>query len=313
MTKLTVVGSMNLDLVVSVAHLPSPGETVLGSDVVYRAGGKGANQAAAARRLGADVKLFALSGDDHFGADLRNRLADQGLDITGVGTVDDAATGVALIVVRPDGENTITVAQGANRLLQINRLGGIYTDLSNSDAVLLQLEIPTETDIAVARIAAETNTLSVLNAAPLSPPDHDDSLDELLGVIDVLVVNEIEAFRLSEEKYRDPDDWAELASTMCRLGPSIVVITLGERGAVAASNGATFVQPGFDADAIDRTGAGDAFCGALAVALAEHSDVKEALRRGCATGALATTQIGAQAAFPNVHEVSQLLAETERG
>lgn len=312
MTRLTVAGSMNLDLVVPVGHLPVPGETVLGSDVSYRAGGKGANQAVAARRLGADVTLLAARGGDHFGADLRDRLAAEGVDISGVVNMPDAATGLALIVVRPDGENTITVAPGANGLLREEHLGDLRAELTRSDAVLLQLEIPTDTDLAVARAAATTSTLTVLNAAPLSPPDHTDSLTELLAAVDVLVVNEIEAFRLSDQRPSEPADWARLAATMCELGPSVVVITLGERGAVGASGGSPSIQPGFEVKAIDRTGAGDAFCSALAVALAEGSGVKEAMRRACATGALAITQLGAQSAFPSTREVNHLLREANR-
>lgn len=309
-TTITVVGSMNLDLVVSVPHLPAPGETVLGSDLVYRPGGKGANQAVAACRLGADVSLFAMCGGDSFGPQLRARLAEEGVEVAGVITATSAATGMALIMVRPDGENTITVVQGANGQLQPSDLGGLKQKLTRSDVLLLQLEIPITTALAAARDAADAGVLTVLNAAPLGTQNRGNTLEELLSTVDVLVVNETEAAHLGGQHPAQPSDWAAYASDMRRFGSSAVVVTLGDRGAVAAAERGITIQDAFTVDNIDGTGAGDAFCGALAVALSEGRQIDDALRRACAAGALATTQVGAQSAFPTESELTQHISGT---
>ncbi|MDG4825575.1 ribokinase [Asanoa sp. WMMD1127] len=293
MSRVVVVGSANLDLVVGVPRLPAPGETVLGSDVVTGPGGKGANQAVAAHRLGAETLLVAALGDDRFGTDLRAALAREGLPLDRLVTRAGIATGVALIVVEAAGENTIVVAPGANARLDDSSLDGLFAP---GDVLVLQLEIPLETCLAAARRARDAGASVLLNAAPL-PPAGAAALTELLGVVDVLVVNEGEARQLGGD-----------ARALLRHGPAACVVTLGARGAVSADGTGARTHPPFPVDAVDTTGAGDTFCGALAVGLASGIDLDQAVRRGCAAGALATTRMGAQSAMPTGAELDLFLA-----
>jgi ribokinase len=310
MSRVAVVGSVNLDAAVVVGHLPAPGETVLGSDVAYRPGGKGGNQAVAARRLGADTVLFAAVGDDSAGTRLRAALDAEGLPPHGFTTVSGAATGVAMILVGPDGENMIVVAPGANHLLDGSRLADLEPALGPGTVLALQLEIPLATCLDAAHRARAAGATVVLNAAPLPKPGEPAFVD-LLTCVDVLVVNETEAVRLAvdDELPSDVDEWVVRAHRLRALGPRTVVVTLGARGAVAADRDGGHVQDGLPVDTVDTTGAGDSFCGALAVALAEGRPTGEALRRGCAAGALATTRMGAQSALPTRTELDQFLAE----
>lgn len=311
MTTVAVVGSANMDLLVEVPHLPTPGETVLGSDAARQPGGKGANQAVAARRLGAQVTLFAALGGDSSGDDLRAAVSAEGLDTAHLVTCRDAPTGLAFILVRGDGENEIILSPGANRLLDEDRIRALPAQLAVSDSLLLQLEIPLSTTLAAARHAHRLGKRTVLNAAPL-PDLWEPTFEQLLGVVDVLVVNEGEAARLSgREEHGRPTDiegWQRVAGSLRKLGPTVVVVTLGKHGAVAATEAETLAQCAFPVSAVDGTGAGDAFCGGLAVALAAGKSVGEAVRHACATGALATARAGAQAALPPRADVDHLLA-----
>jgi ribokinase len=307
-TRVLVVGSINLDLVVTVPHLPEPGETVLGSDAVRRPGGKGANQAVGAGRLGAEVTLVGLTGDDPFGREMRDSLRREGLDLTHVGMLEGSASGLALIVVRPDGENTITVASGPNALLAGEWLTTLPALVADTDLLLIQLEVPVSTCLTAAKAARRAGVPVVLNAAPV-PAQPDPDLWQLLAEADVLVVNEGEAVRLLEGRgHRPAEDWRGVARGLRDLGPATTVVTLGEDGAVAAAEGLAMAQGGFAVDAVDTTGAGDAFCAGLAVSLAEGLPIADALRLGCAAGALATTSVGAQAALPTRRQVEDFLA-----
>jgi ribokinase len=301
MNRVTVVGSVNVDATVTVPVLPAPGETVLGSDVAYRPGGKGGNQAVAARRLGADTALHAAVGDDAFGARLREELAAEGLDPAGLTIVTGAATGLAMILVDGGGENVIVVSPGANGLLD----GTALTMSPGPGEVLaLQLEIPLATCLDAAGRARAAGAAVVLNAAPL-PKLVEPAFADLLSAVDVLVVNEGEAAHLADE--RAPRDWTALAGRLRAYGPDTVVITLGARGAVAADAAGTYACEAFAVDVVDTTGAGDAFCGALAVALADGLPIADAMRRGCAAGALAATRMGAQAALPTRADLDTFL------
>lgn len=291
-----VVGSCNLDLIVEVGRLPRPGETVLGGDLARRPGGKGANQAVAARRLGAETAFVGAVGDDDFGTALRRALAAEGIDLAGLATVP-GASGVALIVVDAQAENVITVAPGANR--HVTAEGLSWTPAS---VLLLQLEIPLATCVAATTAARAAGARVIVNAAPLPDP-ADPQLRRLLELTDVLVVNEGEATGLGSVR---PERLRE-------LGPPSVVVTLGESGAEVAEGRASYAVPGNPVDAIDTTGAGDAFCGALAAALAEGRSLVDAVRWGCAAGALATTAVGAQAAMPTLAQFDALPVTAEVG
>lgn len=313
MTKVVVVGSVNADLVVVAPRLPAPGETILGGDLVMHAGGKGGNQAVAAARLGARTTLVAATGNDEFGVGLRDALAREDLDVSQVAVVQQAPTGIAMIVVGPDGRNMITVAPGANRRLAETHLAALHEVGDDDTVVLLQLEIPSATCRAAVRIARDVGAMIMLNAAPLRDPD-DPALAKVLSAVDVLVVNEVEASQLARQpEPRDTASWAELAQKLRELGPGTVVVTLGEHGAVAAEAGSTYVQPAFAVEVVDSTGAGDAFCGALAVSLGQGDSLPSALRRACAAGALATTRVGAQAGLPTAAELGLLTATGEEG
>ncbi len=300
---LVVVGSCNLDLTVEVGRLPMPGQTILGADLVTAPGGKGANQAVAARRLGIDTALVGAVGDDRFGVTLRDALGNEGIDLTDLATVP-GPSGVALIVVDAHGENMITVSPGANHRVPAEHLGD---RIARSSVLLTQLEIPAKVWVAAAEAARSAGTRVVVNAAPLSDP-ADPDLRRLLAATDVLVVNEGEAAALSDGPLPEGvEQWARLAVTLRGLGPRSVVVTLGAAGAVAAEDDHGFVVPGFGVRAVDTTGAGDAFCGALAAALTEERPLAEAVRRGCAAGALTTTSVGAQAAMPTADELNALI------
>jgi ribokinase len=282
-----VVGSINVDITVPVARLPGPGQTVLGADAVIRPGGKGANQAVTAARLGAATRMVGAVGDDAYGGQMRANLANAGVDVAAVTAIAGRGTGTALIVVAADGENTVVVAPGANAELRVGPL-----DVGAGDVLLLQLEVPLRTSLAAARAARSAGATVVLNAAPLS--DADDLLfRQLLDLTDVLVVNQSEAAALSGDPApADVEGWQARARA---LPARSNVITLGGQGAVAHDDTTTWWQPAFPASVVDTTGAGDAFCGALAQALASGQDLETAVRRGCAAGALAVGHLGAQA------------------
>jgi ribokinase len=307
MSCVVVVGSVNVDLVVSAPRIPRPGETILGSELVQRPGGKGGNQAVAARRLGADCVLVAAIGADRLGAELQTHLAEEGLDLTQVVVTPERATGVALIVVDGAGENSIVVAPGANHALDATAVARAADVFEPADVLSLQIEVPLAASLEAARLAHEAGATVLLNAAPL-PEVPDAALDKLLAMVDVLVVNECEARALTgAPEPADLTGWARLAGDIHALGPRLAVVTLGPRGAVAADGDRTYRQAAFCAEVVDTTGAGDSFAGALAVAFAEGRPVAESLRRACAAGALATTRLGAQEALPTATELQRFL------
>ncbi|HSL63582.1 MAG TPA: ribokinase [Gaiellaceae bacterium] len=274
---LAVVGSANLDLVARTERLPRPGETVTGATFARIPGGKGANQAVAAARLGADVRFVGCVGEDDLARPVLDAMRADGVDLAGVVT-GDAATGVALIVVDADGENTIVVAPGANALLRPEDVA-----VGDADAVLCQLEIPLDTVAAAARQAR----FLCLNAAPApgAPLPHD-----LLERTDLLVVNRFEL---------------EAVGTPSGL----VALTLGAEGAVLLEGGKEVARAEPPrVDAVDGTAAGDAFTACLTVSLLEGRPREEALLRACAAGAIAASRPGAQPSLPTAAEVDAILA-----
>lgn len=312
MSRVVVVGSANVDIITRVGHLPLPGETLLGTDAAFRPGGKGANQAIAASRLGASTTLYAAVGADDFGRQVRAALAVAGVQIASVTDVAGETTGVAMIVVAADGENTIVVAPGANRTLGPAAVADLPTGLAPGDLLALQLEVPLHTCLAAAAAARTAGARVQLNAAPLPTPG-DPTFRALLAAVDVLVINETEALALASRGptgVGEPAGWLALADELRRLGPRAVVITLGGAGAVAHDGSEPVIQPAFAAAVVDTTGAGDAFCGALATALAEGQPLPAAIRFGCGAGALACGQLGAQAALPARDQLDELLRGT---
>lgn len=281
-----VVGSINLDLVASGAPLPTAGETVTGARFAQHPGGKGANQALAARRLGAEVNMVGCVGDDALAESALTLLRQDGVHVGEVMSEIGISTGVALISVSPEGENQITVASGANANVGANDVAG----LPNCDVILCQLEVPVPAIVAAADRAAATGALLAINLAPaIEVPD------KLLNRADLLIVNEIEAAFYGDALHHDG---------------GLVAVTLGGDGAVLFKQGREIARvPAFDVNVVDTTGAGDTFCGALAVALAEGQAPEQALLFASAAGTLAVTKPGAQPSLPWRAQVDALLAE----
>ncbi|MFD5077952.1 ribokinase [Streptomyces sp. NPDC058371] len=296
---LLVVGSANADLVIGVERRPAAGETVLGSDLAVHPGGKGANQAVAAARLGARTALLARVGDDGHGRLLLDSQRAAGVDTAGV-LVGGAPTGVALITVDPSGDNSIVVSPGANGRLtpaDIRAAGGLRL-LHASRVVSAQLEIPLETVVEVVRNLAPGSRF-VLNPSPPVPLPA-----EVLAACDPLIVNEHEArVLLGEAAGPEPEDWAQ---ALLGLGPRSVVVTLGAAGALVADADGTTRIPSVKVTAVDTTGAGDAFTAALAWRLGAGAPLAEAAAHAARVGAAAVTKEGAQVSFPTAEEVAAL-------
>lgn len=300
---IAVVGSVNLDLVTEAERLPAPGETVLGSDVLYRSGGKGANQAVAALRFGAEVALVACIGDDTFGDTLSHELATAGLDLEAVRRDPSRPSGIAVITVDKAGQNTIAVAPGANTSLTPAVLGTAARTITGADAVVMQLEIPLETAIAAAETARRSGVPLVVNASPLPDVIPEELLD-FLGRCDVVIVNETEMERL----HPGGSTWADRARGVIARGAGAVVVTLGADGAIAVTAQDVVHREGFPVDVVDTTGAGDSFCGAMAVEIARGTSLAEAVTIACAAGALATTTVGAFDSVPTKSAVDAFLS-----
>ena len=295
---LLVVGSANADQVIGVERRPGAGEPVLGSDVAVHAGGKGANQAVAAARLGARTGRLARVGDDAYGRLLLDSQREAGVDTVGV-LVGGAPTGVALITVDPSGDNSIVVSPGANGRLTPADVRGAAGLLQRSRVVSAQLEIPLETVAEVVR-ALSPGSRFVLNPSPPQPLPP-----EVLAACDPLIVNEHEAkVVLGEARVSDrPEDWARL---LLAKGPRSVVVTLGAEGALVASADGVARVPSVKVDAVDTTGAGDAFTAALAYRLGAGASLAEAAAYAARVGAAAVTKEGAQVSFPTAEEVDAL-------
>lgn len=297
---ITVVGSLNTDLVIRAPHLPAPGETVTGGEFATFPGGKGANQAVAAARLGARVAMVGCVGGDDFGRRLIDGLRLDGVDVTHVRADDGGASGTALITVDPGGQNTIVVAPGANWRLTPDDVARAGSLIEESAVLLLQLEVPMETGLAAARLASAHGVRVVLDPAPAPggplPPD-------LIKLVDVINPNETEARALTGVSVADEQKAGRAAGSLLAQGARAVVIKLGSRGAFVHDGGSTGMVPGIRVDAVDATAAGDAFAGALAVRLAEGYDLVAAVHFANAAGALSVTRRGAQPSMPHRSEV----------
>jgi ribokinase len=301
--RVLVVGSANVDFTVALPRLPRPGETVSEGTLLIAHGGKGANQAVAARRLGAEVRLVGCVGDDASGREVRQALAAEGIGLDGLTTTAAAATGTALIVVDVEGHNQIAVAPGANRALTVADVERRAADFGWAEVVVGSLEVP----LASVRRALESARLAgartILNPAPF--PDRGL---EFLGLADYVTPNETEAARLTGRAPAGVDAAGEVAAAVRELGAAHAVLTLGGGGALADGPEGRLHAPAFAVAVVDTTGAGDAFNGALAVALAERRPLAEALRFANAAAALACTRRGAQPSMPTREEVERLLS-----
>jgi ribokinase len=300
--RIVVIGSSNTDMVVKATHIPQPGETVLGGEFVMVPGGKGANQAVAAARLGAEVTLVARLGDDLFAeASLRN-FHEAGIRTEAVVRDPDAASGVALILVDESGENAIAVAPGANARLTPADVDRAEPAIRTADMVVLQLEVPLPTVLHALRLAKRHGRRVTLNPAPAAPVP-----DEALAMADFLTPNETEAEMLLGGGAAGLGGIAATAEALRAKGAGTVIVTLGREGAFVVGPSGSFHVAGRHVEAVDTTAAGDAFTGALACALGEGQELAAALAFATAAAALSVTRLGAQSSLPGRAEVEAFL------
>ena len=296
--KILVIGSTNTDMVIKTTNLPRPGETVLGGTFLMNAGGKGANQAVAAARLGAGVTFVCKTGNDIFGQQSMQLFADEGIDATYVFSDSEHPSGVALITVDEQAENCIVVASGANAHLLPADLAQAKDAMEAADIVLMQLEIPVETIEYAAKIAHSAGKTVILNPAPAQPLSK-----ELLQHVTILTPNETEAAMISGVAVTDVPSACKAAQTICEMGVQKVIITLGSKGALIYDNGISEEIPAQKVKAVDTTAAGDVFNGALSVALSEGKILSDAVKFACKASAISVTRIGAQASAPYRKEI----------
>ena len=295
---IVVVGSSNTDMVVKAAHLPAPGETILGGTFFMNAGGKGANQAVAAKRLGGAVTFIAKTGTDIFGLQAQQLFRQEGIDVSCLISDPHHPSGVALIMVGEGAENCIAVASGANAALHPNDLEQATEKITSAGIVLLQLEIPVETVLYVATLAAQHRRKVILNPAPAVPIP-----DALFKNISILTPNEGEAEALTGIKIENQTSLEQAADTLHRKGVEAVVITLGAKGAYISTAALRDRVAAPVVEAVDTTAAGDVFNGALAVALSEGMSLRDAVAFGCNAAAICVTRLGAQASAPYRNEL----------
>ena len=293
-----VIGSSNTDMVIKSPHLPAPGETILGGTFFMAAGGKGANQAVAASRLGGKVAFIAKLGNDVFGNQALALFKKEKLDINAVIVDKKAASGVALINVDDKGENCIAVASGANANLLPADLKKSKSLIESASIVLMQLETPLETIWYAASIAAAKNKTVILNPAPAC-----NLPDDLYQHISIITPNELEAGMLTGTTVRNVEDAKKACEILHKKGVATVIITLGAKGALIYHQNKFQQVNAPKVKAVDTTAAGDVFNGALAVALAENKNIKEAVQFACKAASIAVTRLGAQASAPYRKEV----------
>ncbi len=298
-----VIGSLNMDLRVQTPRLPAPGETLIGTGFSTDSGGKGANQAVAAARMGAAVAMLGRVGRDAHGAALTQALQADGIDTTSVGEDPAAPTGTAIILLMPDGENSILVIPGANHRYTPAHVADRLDVIRQARVVVAQLECPLDTIRAALASARMAGVCTVLNAAPAQPLD-----DALLATVDWLVVNEIEAAMLTGLPTDTPAQIDAAAHALRQRGPSQVVVTLGAAGLLHVGPDGVLALPAPRVTAVDTTGAGDTFVGALAAGLADGLPITAALTRAQHAAALAVTRLGTQSAMPTRAEVDAFAA-----
>ncbi len=302
MAKILIVGSLNMDLVVRVPHSPKPGETVLGGDFETFPGGKGANQAVAAARMGGEVTMVGRVGNDNFGDTLIQGMVDNNIRTSYVVKDSEVPTGIAMIAVAADGENLIVVASGANFQVSAEDVNTTRDIMRETDLLLLQLECPIEAVTAAVDLAKAYDVPVVLNPAPAQPLSQ-----HLLANVNVLTPNEEELLMLTDEK-----EIEKAIDKALDWGVKNLVITLGANGARVITAGTDKHIPAHEITAVDTTAAGDAFNGALAVMLAEGKPLLEAVNYGMAAGALAATKRGAQPSLPTRDAVEALMQSSNQ-
>ena len=300
MKKLVVIGSSNMDLVVSAEHFPLPGQTVLGNKFMTNFGGKGANQAVAASLLGGDVTFICKVGNDNYGREMIEKFQKDGIDTQYVTTTDQAATGIAVITVDANGENTIVVASGANGLLTSEDIRNAEPAISQADILLMQLETPVEPLCTAARIAHEKGKYVILNPAPAPKVPLPTAL---LSHIDLTIPNETEATSITGVEISDLQSAERALEALKKMGAKDAMITLGEKGVLAYEDDKVKLFPACKVQAIDTTAAGDTFCGALSVAICQGQGMQEAIAFANKAAAYTVQHEGAQCAMPHLNDL----------
>lgn len=296
--RILIVGSSNTDMVIKTHNFPAPGETILGGRFLMNAGGKGANQAVAAARLGGIVTFVGKIGDDIFGKQAVQQLEDEGINVDFVAVDPENPSGVALITVDKKGENSIVVAPGSNGTLSSADFDKAIAELDDSEFVLMQLEIPIPTVEHIARMASKKQKKVVLNPAPAAV-----LTDELLQNLYIITPNETEAELLTGIKVTDEQSALKAALVLNEKGVELVIITMGAAGAFLLSNGKSEIINAPKVEAVDTTAAGDTFNGALVVALSEGKTIQESIAFANKAAAISVTRIGAQSSVPYRKEI----------
>lgn len=304
MNKLVVLGSVNADHVLQVPTFPKPGETLTGRNYTVIPGGKGANQAVAAARLGTSTAFIAAVGDDPFGINIRQDFANDGINIESVNIIEHCPTGIAMIQVSDDGENSICLSPEANEKLDKSAVVASTHLIEQADQLLMQLETPLEGVQAAAEIAKQANTKVILNPAPARPLP-----DSLLSLVHIITPNETEAEILTGVKVTDEISAQKAADALHGKGIAMVLITLGAKGVWLSNGTEQKIIPGFRVKAIDTTAAGDTFNAAFVTGLLEDKNLQESIRFAHAAAALSVTKHGAQTSIPTRSEVDQFLAQ----
>lgn len=300
--RILVVGSSNTDMIIKLDRIPRPGETILGGAFVTAAGGKGANQAVGAARAGGQVTFIARVGQDMFGDQAVAGFATDGINVDHVSRDKTNPSGVALIFVAKDGENSIAVAGGANAKLSPADVRKAKAAFADASVLVMQLETPLESVQAAADLAVKDGVRVILNPAPAQPLP-----DKLLKCVSILTPNETEAELLTGIAVTDTASAAVAAAKLRARGVQTVIITLGARGSFVATESGGQLVSGFKVKAVDTTAAGDIFNGALAVALAEGKPLDQAVRFGHAAAAISVTRLGAQPSAPTRREIEKFL------
>jgi ribokinase len=300
MADIIVVGSLNADLVVRSPRFPSPGETIQGQDLATIPGGKGANQAVAAARLGASVAMIGCVGADAFGSTLIENLKQNHVDASRVLRDGSSATGTAIIIVDSNGQNSIVLSPGANAKVAAENIEPAA--FTSAKLLLLQFEIPMDAVLHAARLARQKRVRVILNPAPARQIP-----DELFELTDFLVPNESELSLLAGKPINDRSSLEAAGRSLVARGVASVIVTLGEKGALIIGRSGKSYVPSYKVKAVDTTAAGDAFIGGMAFALTRRKSIKDAVKYGCACGALAATRFGAQPSLPAAEEVQQFI------
>lgn len=301
MGKILVIGSSNTDLIATVKSFPAAGETIIGKSFLQAMGGKGANQAVAAHKLGGDVKFITCLGKDANGQNALKYYEAEGLDVSSSLIVDDVPSGTAIILVDEKGENCIVITPGVNKMLTSDYICKVEDAIIESDMVVMQMEIPYATVKTVCELAHRYQKRVMLNVAPACQLDA-----ELIKNIDILIVNETEAETISGEKF-DTIGKEAVVDKLLAMGVNTVVLTLGRKGYLLKNNQQVLSLPAFKVEALDTTAAGDTFCGALAAELSRGHDWDETLRFATAASAICVTRMGAQPSISSEKEVREFL------